>query len=140
MFEGRPAWAEVDLDAIAHNVRALKAWLGDQTHLLVIVKANGYGHGAIPVARVALESGATWLGVNFCDEGVHLRQAGITAPVLLVGHTPPWLAAQVVANRLTPTVNSSEVAEALNAAAKAAGIVQPVHVKVDTGLTRYRLL
>ncbi len=140
MFEGRPAWAEIDLDAIAHNVRALKAWVGDKTHLLAIVKANGYGHGAIPVAGVALESGASWLGVNFCDEGVQLRQAGINAPILLVGHTPPWLATTVVANRLTPTVNSVQVAQALSAAAKAAGVVQPVHVKVDTGLSRYGMM
>jgi alanine racemase len=139
MFEGRAAWAEIDLDAVAHNVGALKALVGDKTQLLAIVKGNGYGHGALPVARTALESGASWLGVNFCDEGVQLRHAGIRAPILLVGYTPAWQATAVVANRLTPTVNSLEVAEALSTAA---GLDDPlpVHVKVDTGLSRYGMM
>lgn len=140
MFEGRDAWAEIDLDAIAHNTQALKGWVGQRTHLLAIVKANGYGHGALPVARTALENGATWLGVNFSNEGVQLRQVGITAPILLVGHTPLGQAHEVVANRLTPTVNDPALADALNTAAAQQGIVQPVHVKVDTGLTRYGVL
>ena len=139
MFQGRAAWAEIDLDAIAYNVRALKALIGDQTQLLAIVKANGYGHGVLPVARTALHAGATWLGVNMCDEGVQLRQAGIKDRILLVGYTPPWQAAAVAANRLTPTVNSIEVALALNEAA-GGGQPLPVHVKVDTGLSRYGML
>jgi alanine racemase len=139
MFQGRPAWAEIDLDAIAHNVSALKAWVGDKVHLLAIVKGNAYGHGAVPVARAALDAGASWLGVNFCDEGVQLRQAGISAPILLVGYTPDCLATTVVANRLTPTINSIEVAEALNAAASPANPLA-VHVKVDTGLSRYGMM
>ncbi len=139
MFQGRAAWAEIDLDAIAHNVRALKECIGPKVHLLAIVKANGYGHGAIPVARTALQAGATWLGVNFADEGVQLRQAGVTAPILLVGYTASWQAATVAAHRLTPTVNSLDVAEALNAAASPSAPL-PVHVKVDTGLSRYGMM
>lgn len=139
MFQGRAAWAEIDLDAVAHNCRALKAWVGDKTQLLAIVKANAYGHGALPVAQTALESGATWLGVNFCDEGVQLRQAGITAPILLVGYTPAWQAETVVKHRLIPTVNSLEVAQALNSFTSPADPL-PVHVKVDTGLSRYGMM
>jgi len=139
MFQGRAAWAEIDLDAIAHNVGALKALVGDKTQLLAVVKGNAYGHGVLPVARTALESGASWLGVNFCDEGVQLRHAGIKAPILLVGYTPVWQATAVAANRLTPTVNSLDVAEALSAAAGPDNPL-PVHVKVDTGLTRFGML
>jgi len=139
MFQGRWAWAEVDLDAIAHNVRALKMLVGDGTQVLAIVKGNGYGHGAVPVARTALEAGATWLGVNMCDEGVQLRQAGIKAPILLVGFTPPTQATALVANRLTPTISTIEMAEAIGAVADPANPLS-VHVKVDTGLSRYGLL
>jgi alanine racemase len=139
MFQGRWAWAEIDLDAIEHNVRVLKALVGEKTQVLAIVKGNGYGHGALPVARTVLEAGATWLGVNMCDEGVQLRQAGIKAPILLVGFTPPTQATTLVANRLTPTVNTIEIAEAINAVADAANPLS-VHVKVDTGLSRYGLL
>jgi len=139
MLQGRWAWAEIDLDAIAHNVRALKAWVGEKTHLLAIVKGNGYGHGALPVARTALEAGATWLGVNMCDEGIQLRQGGISAPILIVGFTPPSQAATLVAQRLVPTVNTVEMAEAISAAASPADPL-PVHVKVDTGLSRYGLM
>ena len=139
MFQGRWAWAEIDLDAIDHNVRALKALIGEKTQLLAIVKANAYGHGALPVARTVLEAGATWLGVNTCDEGVQLRQAGIAAPIIVLGYTPAAQAATIVANRLTPTVNTIEVAEALNAAAAASHPLH-IHIKVDTGLTRYGML
>jgi alanine racemase len=139
MLQGRWAWAEIDLDAIVHNVRTLKAWVGDKTQLLAIVKSNAYCHGAVPVARAALEAGATWLGVNLCDEGVQLRQAGIEAPILVVGFTPPSQATAIVANRLTPTVNTIEMAEALNAVASLADPLS-VHVKVDTGLSRYGMM
>ena len=139
MFQGRATWAEIDLDAIADNVRAVKTLVGENTHLLAIVKANAYGHGAIPVANTVVKAGATWLGVNFCDEGVQLRQAGISARILLMGFTPLWQATTVVANRLTPTVNTIEVAEALNAAANPADPL-PVHIKIDTGMSRFGLL
>ena len=139
MFLGRAAWAEVDLDAVTHNVRALKGRVGERTRLLAIVKSNAYGHGALPVARTALAAGADWLGVNMCDEGVQLRQSGIEAPILTVGHTPVWQAETVVKHRLTPTVNTIELAEALNAHASPSNPL-PVHVKVDTGLSRFGMM
>ncbi len=139
MFQGRWSWAEIDLDAIAHNTRALKGLVGEKTQLLAVVKANAYGHGVLPVARTALEAGAAWLGVNLCDEGVQLRQAGIKAPILTLGYTPATQAATVVANRLTPTINTIEIAEALNAVADPANPLA-VHVKVDTGLSRYGMM
>ena len=83
----RPVWAEVDLDAIRNNARVL----GDHAraeHLMAVVKADGYGHGAVPVARAALEGGASWLGVALVEEGVELREAGITAPVLVLSEPP----------------------------------------------------
>ena len=78
------AWVEIDLDALRHNVRALKALLGDQD-LMAVVKADAYGHGAVTVAKTALEAGATWLGVATVPEGIELRQAGIPVPIMVMG-------------------------------------------------------
>jgi alanine racemase len=133
-------WAEIDLDAIAFNAASLKARAGGKAELMVAVKANGYGHGATPVARAALEGGATRLAVHRTLEGVQLRQADITAPILIMGYTLPAESERVARWNLTPTVNSKPQAEALSAAAAARGKTLPVHVKVDTGMGRYGLL
>jgi len=133
-------WAEIDLDAIAHNAAALKARAGGRAELMVTVKANAYGHGAVPVARAALEGGATRLAVARTLEGVELRQAGLTAPILIMGYTLPAEAARILRWDLTPTVNTWEQATALSAAAQKAGKTVPIHIKVDTGMGRFGLL
>lgn len=140
MLDEFPIWATIDLDAIAHNVRAIKRHVGDQVALMAVVKANAYGHGAIPVARVALESGASWLAVSRVSEAVALRQSGISAPILVMGYTPVAGAAVAVPNDLTLTVTSMALAEALSAAADRAGKTVPIHVKIDTGMGRFGLL
>jgi len=131
-------WVEVDLDALAANVRALRRQAGAAL-LMAVVKANAYGHGAVPVAEAAVTAGADWLGVAFADEGMALRQAGLTAPILILGYSPPTAADKVVAQRLTPAVADWSVAVALSAAAARAGVRQDVHVKVDTGMHRFGL-
>jgi alanine racemase len=133
-------WAEIDLDAIAQNAAGLKARAGGRAELMVAVKANAYGHGAVPVARAAIEGGATRLAVHRTLEGVQLRQAGIAAPILIMGYTVPAESGRVVRWNLTPTVNSKPQAEALSEAAVAQRRALPVHVKVDTGMSRYGLL
>jgi alanine racemase len=140
MLDEVPAWAEVDLDAIARNVAAIKRHVGEGVIVMAVVKANGYGHGAEPVARVALERGASWLAVNRVGEGVGLRRAGFNAPILVMGYTPPAGAARAVAHDLRLTVTSTPLAEALSAAAIQAGKSVPIHVKVDTGMGRFGLL
>ncbi len=99
----RPAWADIDLDAVRHNASVL-CRLAHPAALCAVVKADGYGHGAVPVARAALEGGATWLAVALVEEGVALRQAGIEAPILLLSEPPVEAAAEAVAHRLVPTV------------------------------------
>ena len=131
----RPAWVTVDLDAIRDNVRGLVA-LAAPAGVLATVKADAYGHGAVPVARAALDAGATWLGVAFVEEGVELREAGIDAPILLLSEPPPAAAATVVAHRLTPFVYTEAGIDALAAAAAEAGTPLAVHLKVDTGMHR----
>jgi len=133
-------WAEIDLDAIAFNAASLKARAGGKAELMVTVKANGYGHGAVEVARAALEGGATRLAVHRTLEGMQLRQTGIAAPILIMGYTLPAESERIVRWDLTPTVNSRPQAKALSAAAVAQGKPLPVHVKVDTGMSRYGLL
>jgi len=133
-------WAEIDLDAVAHNARQLKQRAGEQAELIAVVKANAYGHGVVAVARAALQAAASRLAVVRTLEGVQLRRAGIEAPILLMGYTLPAEAATLVRWRLTPTVNTWPQAQALSAAAAAAGLSLSVHIKADTGLGRFGLL
>ena len=137
-WQGRPVWAEIDLDALAHNVRAL-AERAAPARLYAIVKANGYGHGAVAAGRTAIEAGAAGLGVVCVDEGEELRLAGIDAPVLVVGFTQASEAERVVDLRLTPTVDTMQAALALSRFAAARGVVQPIHVELESGLNRHGL-
>jgi alanine racemase len=131
----RPAWAEVDLDAITANTRAVAALVAP-AEVCAVVKANGYGHGADDAARAALRGGATRLGVALAEEGVALRKAGIEAPVLLLSQPSAAAMADVVRYDLTPTLYSARAISALAAAAKRRDVIVPVHVKVDTGMHR----
>ena len=134
-----PVWATVDLDAGAHNVAAMVRHVGERVIVMAVVKANAYGHGAEPVARAALESGATWLAVNRLGEGMALRRVGINAPILVMGYTPAAAAAKAVAHDLRLTVTSTRLAHALSAASTQADKITPFHVKIDTGMGRFGL-
>ncbi len=134
-----PIWAEVDLSAIAHNVRALRKMSQGAKHMLVAVKANGYGHGAVAVARTALENGATDLGVARIQEGIALRHAGISAPILIFGPTPAAGMRRLIENALTPTVISLADAMALSDAAVALGKSIEAQIKIDSGMGRLGL-
>lgn len=137
---GTVTWAEVDLAAMAANVRSFRQWVGPTVQIIAVVKANAYGHGAIPVSRAVLEAGANRLAVHRLLEGTELRQAGISAPILVMGYIPPDGADEVVRWGLTPTVTTLEFAQALSGRATAAGVTVPVHIKVDTGMGRFGLL
>ena len=128
------AWVEVDLDAIRHNVQAIRQLLKPSTQLLSVVKADGYGHGAAAVARTALLAGASWLAVATVEEGIQLRGAGIDAPILLFGPTICKEEIEaVVEYRLQPTVCSLD--QALRFSEAGLGTIQ-IHLKVDTGMSR----
>ncbi len=135
----RPTLAEVDLGAIRFNVRAL---MPEGAELMAVVKANGYGHGGVPVARAALEAGATWLGVALVEEGLQLREAGVDAPILVLTEFPPGSERAALGAGLTPTVYTGAGLDRLAAAAadRPEGPVGvAVHVKVDTGMHRVGL-
>lgn len=133
----RPTWLRIDLDAIAGNVRRLRALAG--VPLMVVLKGDGYGHGAARAARAALGAGAAAVAVATLGEGRALRQTGIGAPILVLGYLPPWQAEEAVALGLECTLFDADAAEALHAAAVALGRPARVHVKVDTGMARLGL-
>jgi alanine racemase len=133
----RPTWVRVDLDAIAHNVRRLRAIAG--VPLMAVLKADAYGHGAVRVARTAIASGTTALAVATLGEARALREADITVPVLVLGYTPPWQAREAVFLGITCTVFDLDVARALAEAATALQRVATIHIKVDTGMARLGL-
>jgi alanine racemase len=130
----------IDLDVVAANVRALLAHTGPGVEMIAVVKANAYGHGAVPVARTAVESGAHRLAVGRTDEGVQLRRAGLSAPILNLCYSLPEEADETVRYDLTATVSTIEGARALSQRAGALGKTAAVHIKVDTGMGRYGLL
>ncbi len=132
--------AEIDLRAIAHNVRELRRITHPKTRLMAVVKANGYGHGAVEVAQCALQNGAAALGVARIEEGIQIREAGIRAPILIFGYTPLQLAADLLEYDLTQTVYAFAAAQALSQAATLKGEKIKVHLKVDTGMGRLGLL
>jgi alanine racemase len=140
----RPAWAEIDLDAIRHNASVL-AEIAAPATLCAVVKAGGYGHGAVAAARAALDGGASRLAVALVAEGRELREAGIAAPILVLSQPPPEAMAEIVAAGLTPTLYTDAGVDALVAAVRAAAFrtgsppgrgPHPVHLKVDTGMHR----
>ena len=132
-----PCWLDVDLDAIAENVRALQSWVSPRTRMAAVVKAQGYGAGAERVARAALGAGATWLAVARVHEGFELREAGLDAPILVLNRTDPAEADLAVRAGLAVTVDGEEVVRALGVAAARHGRRAAVHLKVDTGLHRF---
>jgi alanine racemase len=131
----RPVWAEIDLEAVRHNAGVLKRMVGS-AELLAVVKADAYGHGAVAVGRAALEGGASWLGVAVVEEGIELRRAGITAPVLVLSEPSADAMPEAVAYGLVPTVYSVGGIAAADSAAATSGRMVDVHLKVDTGMHR----
>jgi alanine racemase len=127
-------WADVDLEAIRHNVRQVARLVSPRTAIMAVVKANGYGHGAVPSARAALEAGGTWLGVASVEEGLELRAAGIRAPILLLGYTPPTALGEAVAAGLSLNVFEGGTLDALQKLPLPAPA--RLQLKIDTGMSR----
>lgn len=131
----RPTWAEVDLDALAHNLRVIRARI-DGVPVMAVVKADAYGHGAVPVARRLEREGVDWLGVALVEEGIALRRAGVTTPILVLDGFLPDQADALLSHALTPAVYRAEQAQALDAAARARGRPAEAHLKIDSGMGR----
>lgn len=129
-------WAEINLKYLEHNYRALRGMLPRGCRFLGVVKANAYGHGAVPVARKLEELGADYLAVACLDEAVELRKADIKLPILILGPTPCEFATELLKYDLTQAVSETEYASALSQAISANNGVLKIHIKVDTGMSR----
>jgi alanine racemase len=132
----RPAWLEIDLNAIAHNIGVVRRMVGPSTAVAAVVKAEGYGHGLVEAGQAALRGGAKMLAVALLEEAFALREAGVVAPVLVMGPVLPEAAEAVAECSVHQVISTAELARALSCAAVALGVEIPVHLKVDTGMSR----
>lgn len=130
------SWAEISLSRLEHNYRALRELIPQSCRFMGVVKADAYGHGAVPVARRLAELGAEYLSVACVSEALILRRAGITLPILILGNTAEQELSTVIAQGLTQTVADKETALALSALAVQSGKTALVHIKLDTGMSR----
>ncbi len=129
-------WAEISLENIRYNYRTIRRTLPKGCRFVGVVKADAYGHGAVPVSRLLQEEGADYLAVSCLDEALELRDAGIEMPILILGTTPPEYTETLLQYHITQTVSSKALAEAYACRAAAMGQTLTVHIKVDTGMTR----
>ena len=137
MTEALDCWAEIDLGALELNAKRLGQLLSSSTKMMAVVKANGYGHGDVQVARAAIDGGAEWLGVARTSEGVRLRADGIDEPILLLAEPPFAAISQAIEAELTFGIYTREGAERLSDEAVRLGKTAAAHVKIDTGMRRY---
>ena len=133
-------WAEISLPNIRHNYEAIRACLPAGCRFLGVVKADAYGHGALPVAHLLQDSGADYLAVSCLDEALELRRGGITMPILILGHTPHEYTETLIDNDLTQTVSALAKAQEYSEAAFALGKKLRIHIKLDTGMSRLGFL
>src|SRR5437867_7574743 len=132
----RPTWVEIDLNNLAANFNLIRARVGTVAKVMAVVKANAYGHGAVQCARRLVKEGAEWFGVALPEEGIELRAAGIGQPILSLGGFWEGQAAACIQQRITPVVYRLDMMASMNQAARDAGVVVDVHVKLDTGMGR----
>lgn len=135
----RPVWAEIDLDALAYNMKNIKSLAGDK-EVIAVVKADCYGHGAIDTAPILLENGASRLAVAVLTEGIELRKSGITAPIMILGYTPEYLGEELITYDIEQTVYSLEYAKYLSKVALSLNTKAKIHIALDTGMGRIGFL
>lgn len=133
-------WAEIDLRALVHNMKTIRAALPTQTKFLGVVKADAYGHGAVRTARALEENGADYLAVSCLEEALELRRAGIEMPILILGHTPPAYVPILIDEHLTQTVTCEAKALEYSQEAVRYGGMLKIHIKLDTGMSRLGFL
>ncbi|MFY9394001.1 MAG: alanine racemase [Halanaerobiales bacterium] len=135
----RPVWAEINLDNLRYNLAQIRRKLAGETEIMAVIKANAYGHGAIPLARTLVEEGVQRFGVAIPEEGLELREAGIKIPIHVLGEALRDQYSLLIDYDLTPTMAREETLEALNQLARERGIIKKIHIKIDTGMGRIGL-
>lgn len=132
----RDTWAEISLDAVKQNTKQYKGFIGESVKLMAVVKADGYGHGAVSIAQAALQAGADYLGVAILDEAIQLREAGITHPTLVLGYTPIRSIKQAILANVDLAVFTEDVLEEIIIQSEQLQKTVSIHLKVDTGMSR----
>jgi len=132
----RPVWAEIDLNNLAHNIKEVRRVTKKESIVMAVVKANGYGHGSLDVAKVSLENGADRLAVATLSEAIELRRADIKAPILILGYTPESQYNMVVENDIIQTIYTLESGKELSKVAKSLNKNAKLHIKIDSGMGR----
>ena len=133
-------WAEISLDGISENYKAIRRFIPGETRFCGVVKADAYGHGALSVARLLQSLGADYLAVSCLDEALELRNNGIVMPILILGHTPYQFTNELVDNNITQTITCLAKAEEYSAELVRLGKTMKAHIKVDTGMSRLGFL
>ena len=136
MTEYQRVTADIDLDAIAYNMKNIRKRVKEDTKIMGVVKADAYGHGAVEVSKVILYNGANWLGVAMIDEAIQLRRNNIMVPILILGYTPEADLEDVIRYDIIQTVFSYDMAKLISDVAKRLGKIAKIHIKVDTGMGR----
>lgn len=134
------SWAEINLDCAIHNYNEIKSRISGSAKLCCVVKADGYGHGAVMLSKLYEKLGADWFAVSNIEEAMQLRDAGISRPILILGYTPADCAKTLAENNISQAVYSLDYAEALNRSAEKIGVKIKIHLKLDTGMSRIGLL
>src|SRR5262245_32266063 len=132
----RPTWVRISLDSLRHNYRTIRKNIGPTIAVMAVVKANAYGHGAVECSRALEAEGADWFGVALPEEGIELRQAGISSPILCLGGFWEDQEDVILEHHLTPVIFGLDSLIRLDHAARRAGVVADYHLKVDTGMGR----
>ena len=133
-------WAEIDLDAIAKNYDVCRSMLRDGVKMMGVIKADGYGHGALAYARIFSEKGCEWFAVSNIEEALQIREGGVDTPILILGYTPAQLANVLAYNNIAQAVFDAQYAAQLSAQALEQGVQVNIHIKVDTGMSRIGFL
>ena len=136
MAHHRATRAEIDLQAFRNNIHNLRNHLGPKTKMMAVVKADSYGHGAVPCAQIAVDCGADYLGAGVVEEGIELRQSGLDTPILILGSIFPGEAEDLVRHNLATILCTLPLAKALSKEAGKQNKTVSVHIKVDTGMNR----
>ncbi|RHW34170.1 alanine racemase [Neobacillus notoginsengisoli] len=133
----RDTWAEVSLNAVRGNLHQFRKFIGQRVKLMAVVKADGYGHGAVEVSKAAIASGADYLAVAILDEALELREAGISHPLLILGYTPERSVRTAIMNQITLSVASMDMLDSIITQAQLLKMTAGIHLKIDTGMSRF---
>ena len=136
MNENRATFAEINLESFRHNLRSIKSFVGPTVQIMAIIKADAYGHGAIQCAKAAIKEKVNYIGVGIIQEGIELRESGVTSPILILGGIYPNEIKDLIKYNLSTSISNSVIANAISKQATSTNKSVGIHIKIDTGMGR----